>query len=71
MTPTDLGWDVTRAAGRPALEMTDDQARAWAARIESLMTAHPGISAACWLHDLGLSRDHVERVLAVLDGRDS
>ncbi len=63
----DLGWDVTRQAGRPALEMTEDQVRAWAGRIAVLMLTHPRRSAEWWLHELGLSREHAARVLAALD----
>ncbi len=67
MTPADLGWDVTRQAGRPALDMTPAQVRAWAARVEGLMRESPGRTAGMWLQDLGLSRDHAERVLSALE----
>lgn len=66
MTPAELGWDVTLQTGRPALEMTPAQARAWAARVEGLMRAQPGRTAEWWLHDLGLSRKQAGQVLAEL-----
>jgi hypothetical protein len=58
VTPSDIH--------RTDIALTNDQARAWAVRIEVALKANPGLTPEACIHAQGLTGKNAELVLAAL-----